>query len=202
MAVANLAKKGKKESKGKKIPYDFNIPVVYTLSFLDFDLDFGKGADEAVQYLSISNDLHPEIRYDIMHMVYVRLTRFAKTESECKTIQDKILFVFKNGHNLEGVPKSFKEHELRDIFEVARISNFTMEEIMDYEREMMAYSDRYHQLEFAKEKGETSGMARGLEKGLERGKKEIARNMLNEGVDPAVVARYTKLPLKAVKALR
>ena len=198
LAVINLAKKGKKESKGKKIPYDFNIPVVYTLSFLNFDLDFGKGCDEVIQYLSLSNDLHPKVRYDVMHMVYVRLTRFNKTEAECETIQDKILFSLKNMHELKSCPKNFRERELRDMFEIARITNFTKEEIMDYEREMMAYSDRYHAMEFAKEKAEASGMARGLE----RGKKEIARNMLGDGVEPAVVARYTKLPLKAVKALR
>jgi len=33
-----------------------------------FGVDFGKGCDELIQYLSVSNDLHPEVRYDIMHI--------------------------------------------------------------------------------------------------------------------------------------
>jgi hypothetical protein len=47
-----------------------------------------------------------------------------------------------------------------------------------------------------------NGIAIGREEGKKEGFFEIARNMLNDGVEPAVVARYTKLPLKAVKALR
>jgi hypothetical protein len=31
---------------------------------------------------------------------------------------------------------------------------------------------------------------------------DYERNMLGDGMEPALVARYTKLPLKAVKALR
>jgi hypothetical protein len=52
------------------------------------------------------------------------LTRFSKTEVECETIQDKILFTLKNRHELKNCPRNFKERELRDIFEITRISNF------------------------------------------------------------------------------
>jgi len=124
MAVANLAKKGKMESKGKKIPYDYNIPVVYTLSFLDFDADFGKNCDEVVQYISLSNVLHPEVRYDFMHLIYVRITKFAKTEEECKSDLDRLLFTFKNAHNLAKRPRNFNKMEFKRLFDIARISNF------------------------------------------------------------------------------
>jgi predicted transposase/invertase (TIGR01784 family) len=203
MAVANLAKKGKMESRGKKIPYDYNIPVVYTLSFLDFDADFGKGCDEVIQYLSLSNELHPEVRYEnLMRLIYVRLTRFDKTEEECKSDLDRMLFIFKNAHNLGKVPKSFKRMVFKRLFEIARISNFTNEELMDYESDMKRFSDHANALAWAEEKGTAIGEAKGEARGLERGRSEIARNMLGEGVEPALVARYTNLPLKAVKALR
>jgi hypothetical protein len=38
--------------------------------------------------------------------------------------------------------------------------------------------------------------------GLERGLKRTARNMLGEGMEPALVARCTNLSLEAVEALR
>ncbi|MDR2732297.1 MAG: Rpn family recombination-promoting nuclease/putative transposase, partial [Fibromonadaceae bacterium] len=117
MIITNLAKKGKK--------YDFNIPKLYSISFLDFDLDFGKGCTEVVQHLSVRNDKHPEISYDMLQMTFVILPRFSKAEGECKTVMDKILFFLLNGHRLKSIPKSFKNRELRDIFEVARISSFT-----------------------------------------------------------------------------
>jgi len=198
MAVANLAKRGKMESRGKRIPYDYNIPVVYTLSFLNFDTDFGKNCNEVVQYISLSNELHPQVRYDIMRLVYVRLPKFDKTEEECKSDIDRLLFIFKNAHNLDKVPKSFNKMVFKRLFEIARISNFTDKELMDYESDMKRFSDHMNALAYAEEKGVAIGEA----KGLKRGRSEIARNMLGDGVEPALVARYTKLPLKAVKALR
>jgi predicted transposase/invertase (TIGR01784 family) len=152
-AVSNLVKKGKMEGRKKKLPYDYNIPVVYTLSFLNFDVDFGEGCDEVVQYLSISNDLHPEVRYDMMHMAYVRLTKFNKSERDCRNTLDRLVFAFKNAHKLKSKPRSFKEEELDIIFESAKISNFKPEELMDYERKMKYYSDSENALAYAKKKG-------------------------------------------------
>jgi len=190
MAVANLAKKGKIESKGKKIPYDYNIPVVYTLSFLDFDADFGKNCDEVIQYLSLSNDLHPEVRYDFMHLIYVRLTKFAKTEEECKSDLDRLLFTFKNAHNLAKRPRNFNKMEFKRLFEISRISNFTSEELMNYEREMKYFSDNVNALAYAKKKGVTQGIL------------QTAKSMLKEGLNPTLVARITKLPREEILALR
>jgi hypothetical protein len=104
------------------------------------------------------------------------------------------------------MPSSFSKTVFKRIFEVARISNFTSEELMDYESEMKRFSDHANALAYAKEKGVAIGEARGETRGvvIGAGKKanEIARNMLGDGLEPALVARYTKLPLKAVKALR
>jgi len=190
MTVCSLATKGKK--------YDFNIPKLYSISFLEFDLDFGKGCTEVIQYLSIRNDNHPEVCYDMLQMTFVILPRFKKTESECETIMDKILFAFKNGHKLKRAPKSFREKELRDIFNIAEISNFTEREIKQYEAAMMNRYDQRACIAYAKKEGVAIGEIRGEARSLKR----VARNMLGDGVEPALVARYTKLPLKAVKALR
>jgi predicted transposase/invertase (TIGR01784 family) len=202
MAVANLAKKGKMESRGKKVPYDYNIPVVYTLSFLDFDADFGKGCDEVIQYISLSNELHPEIRYDnLMRLIYVRLTRFDKTENECKSNLDKMLFIFKNAHTLGKVPKSFNKMVFKHLFEVARISNFSDEELMDYESDMKRFSDHANALAYAEEKGVAKGEAIGEARGEARVMK-IAKNMLAKGYSVAEVIGITNLSRGQIRALR
>ncbi|MCL2282598.1 MAG: Rpn family recombination-promoting nuclease/putative transposase [Fibromonadales bacterium] len=53
MAVANSGQKGN---------WDFDFVPIYSISFLNFELDFGN--DDVIQYISLSNELHPEIRYD------------------------------------------------------------------------------------------------------------------------------------------
>lgn len=197
-AVSKMAKKGKS--------YDFNYPVVYTLSFLNFGLDFGNGCDEAVQYLSLSNDLHPEVRYDIMHMVYVQLSKFNKTEKECLDDADRLMFSLKNAHKLQKKPKSFDNEELGEIFDVAKISNLSEEEYMTLEQKRKYESAYFNTLAFAKRKATESGLAKGMEKGIEKGIEEkafkIARSMLADGVEPNFIARYTELSLEQIKSLR
>jgi len=180
--ISNLAKKGKN--------YDFNLPKLYSISFMDFDLDFGKRCTEVVQHLSVRNDRHPEVRYDILQMTFVILPRFNKSESECKTLVDKILYSLKNGHKLKGVPKSFAEKELKEIFEVARISNFDSIELAKWEAAMMNRRDYETSIRDIKERSR------------EEGKEEDAISMLAEGFKPALIARITKLPRKRIMALR
>jgi hypothetical protein len=55
---------------------------------------------------------------------------------------------------------------------------------------MMNQRDQYAALKCARDEGETMGL------------EKAARNMLGDGMEPALVARYTNLPLEAVKSLR
>jgi len=189
MAIANLAKKGKAKNKARKVPYDFNYPPAYTLSFLTYDLDFGKGCDEVIETLSVRNDRNLEVRYDIIRMVYVRLTRFNKTEEECITDLDRLLFSLKNADKLGEKPRSFGKGVWDLLYEVARISTFNKEEFMQYEREMMAFSDHAHALEFADKKGFGKGVL------------AVAKSMLQDGLSLARIARITKLPKEQIIAL-
>jgi predicted transposase/invertase (TIGR01784 family) len=190
MIISNLAKKGK--------DYDFNLPKLYSISFMDFDLDFGKGCTEVVQHLSMRNDKHPEICYDILQMTFVVLPRFKKNEGECRTIMDKILYSLKNGHKLRGIPRSFKEKELREIFEVAKVSNFTSVELAKWESAMMNRYDYKTSMRDIKERGMEEGEARGIGIGL----KKAAKNMLAKGYSIAEVIGVTNLPREQVRALR
>ncbi|MDR0516546.1 MAG: Rpn family recombination-promoting nuclease/putative transposase [Fibromonadaceae bacterium] len=186
MAVTNNGKKG---------DWDFNYPPVYTISFMDFDLDFKN--DDVIQYLSLSNEDHPEIRYDYINMVFVRLPLFNKKLEECCTLQDKLIFSLRHAHELEFKPEQFGEGVFDKIFDIAQIARFSKEERSIYEANMMNQRDQYAILKCAREEGEARGVAIGREEGVV----ETARNMLGDGMEPALVAHYTKLSLETVKAL-
>jgi len=71
----------------------------------------------------------------------------------------------------------------------------------------MKYSSDYENtIEYAEKVGEARGEARGEtrgeKKGILKGILQTAKNMLAEGLKPRTVARYTKLPLEQVMALR
>ena len=78
------------------------------------------------------------------------------------------------------------------IFEVARISNFTERELKQYEAAMMNRYDQRAIVAYAKEQGEA--------KGLKKGILQTAKSMLKNGLEPALVARITKLPKEQIIA--
>ncbi|MDR0515796.1 MAG: Rpn family recombination-promoting nuclease/putative transposase [Fibromonadaceae bacterium] len=156
MAVTNNAEKGE---------WNFNYPPVYTLSFMDFDLDFKN--NDVIQYISLSNEDHPEIRYDYINMIFVRLPLFHKTLEECSTLQDKLIFSLRHAHELEFKPKEFGEGVFDKIFDIVQIARFSKEERAKYEANMMNQRDQYAILKCAKDDGIAIGEARGEARGRE-----------------------------------
>jgi predicted transposase/invertase (TIGR01784 family) len=170
-----LAEKGGRQEKA------FNVPALYHLSFIDFELDFGKPCTEAVQYLSMRNDLHPEVRYELLHMAFVCLPRFNQAAEKCTNDLDKLVYTIKNAQSLSAQPKTFQGEEFDSIFELAKISKFTEKERLEYEASMKYLNAYRDSLAYAEEKG-----------GL-RHAQTMARRMLadNEPIDK--IERYTGL---------
>jgi len=119
--------------------------------------------------LSVSNDLHPEVRYDMMHMVYVMLPRFGRENwDDCRDAFEQLIFLFKKIDTLPERPKSCKDRALEAIFESAKISNLSSEELMEYERQKKFISDYAAALAYAKDEGISIGDERGVKRGEAR----------------------------------
>jgi hypothetical protein len=72
------------------------------------------------------------------------------------------------------------------LFEISRISNFTNEELMNYESDMKRFSDHANALAYAEEKGVM----------------KTAKNMLAKGYSVAEVIGITNLSREQVRALK
>jgi predicted transposase/invertase (TIGR01784 family) len=145
------------DSGGKGRDYSFNFPNTYSLNFLDFDMDFGKGCDEVVQYYSLSNEDHPEIRLDYASAVFVRLSRFNKSLDECESLQDKLLYSFCHAEELREQPEQLRGNPLDRLFTLIKISTFSSMELDEYKARMMFKADQREQLAYAEEEAEARG---------------------------------------------
>jgi predicted transposase/invertase (TIGR01784 family) len=160
---------------------------------MNFDVDFGKGCDEVVQYMSLRNDQHPWVRYNMVHLAFVRLLRFEKTEAECRTAMDKLIYTIKNAQDLEERPKSFKGEMFDDIFDLANISKFTPEERMTYEQRLKYRGIYEANQEFAMRKGLAQGLAEGRAEGSLQQAQKMAKWMLAKGMSLADIEEATSL---------
>jgi len=181
MAIANSGQKG---------DWDFDYPPVYSLSFMNFDLeDFGN--DDVVQHFGICNLAYPEIRLGHMGMAFVRLTRFAKSLEECETLEDKLLFSLCHAHELNCKPEQFGEEVFEKIFAIARISNFTASERAKYEAEMRNERDQYAIRMTAIKEGKAEGIAIGEAKGVAIGHEEVL-DLVAKGYDYEQIKKILK----------
>lgn len=77
------------------------------------------------------------------------------------------------------------------------ISNLTDMEKKIYVRNVLEYADVKESLMCERKYGRELGR----EEGREEERRTIARNMLSEGIDPAIIAKTTGLTLKEIQAL-
>jgi predicted transposase/invertase (TIGR01784 family) len=152
---------------------------------MDFDLDFRN--NDVIQYISLSNEDHPEIRYDYINMVFVRLPLFNKKLEECSTLQDKLIFSLRHAHELKVKPEQFGEGVFDKIFDIAQIARFSKEEREKYEASMINKRDQYAIAKCARDEGREEGEARGVAIGEARGRESMEKvfSLLESGMSLA-----------------
>ena len=132
-----------------------------------------------------------------MSLVFVKLAKFKKSMKECETLQDKLIFSLCHAHEMDCKPEQFVEKLFDRLFEIARISNFTSEEVSEYEASLMTRWDYSASMAFAKEEG----VAIGREEGEIFGILQTARKMKAKGFNIAVIAEITGLSEAEIKGL-
>ena len=113
-------------------------------------------------------------------IIFAELTRFCKSEDECVTEQDRLLYLLKNSRNLKLLPKWSDEEHCKLILDAFRIQNFDEQK-------------RQGQLKAAHKEGR--------EEGREEERLQNAKNLKALGVDLDIIAQGLGLDRKTVEEL-
>lgn len=183
--------------------WDFKLDAVYTIGILDFEFDEDKhqANKDVVHTVQLKNQ-HNRVFYDKCTFIYLTMPNFNKSEDELETDQDKWLFLFKNLHQLQAVPKRLQQEIFISIFDKAQIAKFDPVERQAYEDSLKYYRDMKNVIDTAAMEAREEGKQEGIELGKHTEKLEIARNMLNNGLEVALIAQLTGLTQDDIKALR
>jgi predicted transposase/invertase (TIGR01784 family) len=210
--VTNLVQKG-----GMK----FDFPKVYSLGFLNFIPDEEADTKDLVRHIGFVDLKKRKREFPKVHISYVMLPRFVKTQDKCNTPRDIWLYLFRHLHEMEQIPPKFRKKWLTDLFSTAKIANFTAEELRRYEANMKAINDYYNTLACAKEdamaegrkeglaegraegrtEGRAEGRAEGRTEGALRKALEMAKIMLDAHEPLAKIMRYTHLSRRQLATL-
>ena len=211
-----------REQAPKSSDWNFKLDHVYTVALLNFDLE-----DEAFDKDDINHDVGlldkktHKVFNDKLSFKYVEIAKFDKTEDELVTLYDKWLYVLKNLSRLDKRPAALKEKIFSKLFGEAEIAKFTPTELKEYEDSLKAYRDVKNSIDTAMEKGREEGRAEGREEGRAEGREEgraegraegreegknlkaiqIAKKLLESGMDIDTVMKMTDLSKSEIEKL-
>ena len=122
--------------------------------------------------------------------IFVELGNFTKRAEECCGRLDECLYIIKNSSMLQAMPFS-SEGDIADrLLTACEVAGFDANKRIRYNNDKMSEIDRKY--EMAKERAE----------GNSEGRIEVARTMLEKGLDTQIVAECTMLSVEQVEKLR
>ena len=195
-----------REQAPKGAEWNFKLDHVYTVALLNFDL-----SEEAFDKDDINHDVGlldkktHKVFNDKLSFKYVEIAKFDKTEDELVTLYDKWLYVLKNLSRLDKRPAALKEKIFSKLFGEAEIAKFTPTELKEYEDSLKAYRDVKNSIDTALEKGREEGREEGRAEGRAEGRVEgviqVAKKLLESGMDVDTIMKMTDLSKSEIEKL-
>lgn len=166
----------------RKGQWDYSLPKIYTVSFLNFNIHDFESGDSARNVVKLANVDTGEVFYDKLTYIYIELPKFNKGISELETQFDWWLYILKYMDQLDEPPKELVDDVMRYFFDCADIKRFNEKQIRAYEDSLKAMRDYVNIIESAKRKSEREGMEIGIAKGIAQGMAQGMAKGLEEGM--------------------
>ena len=209
------------ENNNKLEPTGYDVQPLYFIGFMDTDLKHENEQEWDGKYISeytfLEKTTH-ELQDETIFIIFAELRRFHKSEEECETALDKLLYLFKNIGEMEDDENWNKDIFWQRFFRACEIAAFDEKKRAQYEQDM--YDERRFQGQLAasykngleagiaegreegRAEGREAGLAEGLEKGREAERLEMARKMLAEGIPVDVVVKCSGLSAEELTELK
>ncbi|WPL19558.1 PD-(D/E)XK nuclease family transposase [Thiorhodovibrio winogradskyi] len=186
------------QQQAKRGDWDFRLNAVYTIGILDFVFDEDKQDNDKYRYDIKLQDIDTnEVFYEKLTFIYLEMPKFNKGLDQLETHVDKWLYAIKHLDRLDHVPDALRERVFERFFEVARIANFSREELQSYEDSLKYYRDLKNSFDTAREDGRKEGR----EEGRKEAVLSMARGLLDL-LDDDTIAQKTGLDSATIAALR
>ena len=192
------------ESNKKLEPTGYDVQPLYFIGFMDTDLKHENEQAWEGKYISeytfLEKTTH-ELQDETIFIIFAELKRFNKSEEECETALDKLLYLFKNIGEMEDDENWHKDSFWQRFFRACEIAAFDEKKRAQYEQDM--YDERRFQGQLAAsyKNGLEAGIAEGRAEGREAERLEMARKMLAEGIPVDVVVKCSGLSAEEISSL-
>lgn len=177
---------------------DYDVPPVYLIGLMDTEIrhpDREFWRDRYVSEYTFREKEAHDLLDETIVIIFAELVRFDKTESECVTDMDRMLFILKNMGRLDRQPELLRREIYTKIFEACEIARFNEDKLIQFNKDM--YDERRRKGELAAAIEE--GMEKGMEKGRVEGRAEAVRKMIAAGMSVEQVCGIMEMTAEEVK---
>lgn len=165
--------------------WNFELAPVYTVGVLDFVFDDHKDDDTILHTVELKNE-KCQVFYDKLKFIYIELPKFKKTVDQLESHFDKWLFLLRHLPDLDDPPAALKGGSFEQLFEVAEIANFSIEEQDAYEDSLKYYRDLNNVVDTSRQEG--------FEEGRESAITDLIIRQLTK--------RFDSLPERSIESIR
>ena len=182
----------------------YNVPPVYLIGLMDVpinhpDKEFWR--DKYISEYTFREKESHDLLAETIVIIFAEMANFSKTEAECLTETDQMLYVLKNIGRLIEQPSWLQKEVFDRIFTGCEIAGFNEDKRIIYEQEMYDERKRRSEMNTAIRMGREEGRAEGRVEGIKEAKLETATNMKARGISDDIVAECTGLSIELVRSL-
>ena len=124
---------------------------------------------------------------DVLRFVFLELGRFKKRIWELETVFDKWMYLLKHMHEMVVVPDEFDDPVFSNLFLLAKINNFTSDELKQYQKSLENMGEFENIINSTEERARETGRA--------EGKADVYKAMLEKGIPKETVAEIAGLTI-------
>jgi len=192
----------------EKGPWNFELKAVYCVGILDFVFDEDKDNPNYLHEVKLKNQLN-RVFYDKYALYFIEMPKFHKVESELASQLENWVYLIKHLEEFPDVPARFQHTILEQAFEIAELAHLTETERSAYETSLKHYRDVINVVDTARLDGLTEGLEKGKAEGLDQGraegrleeKRDMARQLKEDGMPIASICKYTGLTPDEIDAM-
>jgi predicted transposase/invertase (TIGR01784 family) len=194
------------QEQAEKGEWSYELAPVYLVGILDFIFDDHKN-DPTFLHIVELKDQECRVFYDKLKFIYIELPKFQKTLEQLDTHFDKWLFLFRHLPQLDEPPAPLQEQVFEELFSVAEIANFSVEENRSYQASLKIYRDWYAIEMTARQEAMQQGREQGREEerqlALQREQSLILRQLTRKlgELDESIRARVSALSFEQLELL-
>ena len=176
---------------------NYRFEPVYFIGIMRFVIE--EDDDRFLHRFSLTDDETGKQMTDDLHYIFLETPK-CRLKSD-SSLAEKLGYALYNLPSMVKRPKELTGEIFDLLFSSADLSNFAPEEKIKYQSDMTTERDIRNQIAYAKDKGIEQGIEQGIAQGAAQGKAEIAKAMLSDGMDIALVVKYSGLSPEEIKSL-